>query len=363
LSTDQRLPISTLALIAANLAAAFSLIWQPDLVKDYGFNPADPTVLTAFTSMFLHLNLLHLLGNMVFLAAVGPAVEWAAGAARFLSVYFLGGLAGVAVHWAFADKTGNPPPLIGASGCISALIAYYAFRYYHVRVSIAPRVTTPMYAIIAIWVLLQIAGAFVGLGSAQPGTAYWAHLGGFAMGIVLSIAFSALGQGFREKSYEMIDEMDRRSPAAKLAAADAALRHHPKDANALRQKAEALSRLNETDEEAACLLELLDVADDQDQKEVLARLDKINRLERLPSLRRTLLAERYKTTEPDLSRLLLLSVIRVMNDKQRPDALLALATLDYDNYPENAKTWLRDLFTHYPMHPATDLARTRGWSP
>jgi len=332
-------------------------------VRIYGFNPADPSILTAFTSLFLHLNVLHLLGNMVFLAAVGPAVESAAGAARFLTVYFLGGLAGVALHWAFADKTGTPPPLIGASGCISALIAYYAFRYYHLRVSIAPRATTPVYGIVAIWLLLQIAGAFVSLGSFQAGTAYWTHLGGFAMGMVLSFVFSALGHGFRERSYEMIREMDQRSPAAKLAAADVALKHHPHDPNALRQKAEALSRLGETDQEATCLIELLDVAEEQDQKEVLARLDKINRLERLPSLRRTLLAERYKTSEPDLSRLLLLSVIRVMSDDQRPDALFALATLDYQTYPENAKTWLRDLFTHYPMHPAADLARARGWAP
>ena len=363
MSTEQRLPVSTLVLIAANIAAAFVLVWQPELVKPYGFNAADPSVLTAFTCLFLHLNLLHLLGNMVFLAAVGPAVESAAGVARFLTVYFLGGFAGVAVHWIFADKTGSPPPLIGASGCISALIAYFAFRYYHVRVSIAPRVTAPMYAIIGIWVLLQIAGAFVNMGNAQPGTAYWAHLGGFAMGIVLSIVFSALGHGFRERSYEMIEEMDQRSPAAKLAAAEVALRHHPKDVNAMRQKAEALSRLNETDAEAACLLEILEVADERDQKEVLARLDKINRLEKLSSLRRTLLAERYKASEPDLSRLLLLSVIRVMSDDQRPDALFALAVLDYGTYPENAKTWLRDLFSNYPMHPAADLARARGWAP
>lgn len=352
-----------MALIATNILVAFVLVWKPDLVATYGFNAADPSVITAFTSMFLHQNVLHLLGNMLFLAAVGPAVESAAGTARFLVVYLVGGIAGVAVHWAFADKTGSPPPLIGASGSISALIAYYAIRYYHVRVTVAPRYTVPVYAIVGVWLALQVLGGFVTIGSPQSGTAYWAHLGGFAIGIILSIVFSAHRQAFREKGIQVIGEMEGRSPGAKLAAAEAVLKSHPKDANALIEKADALSLLNEPDKECECLVELLEVLSEQDQKEVLVRLDKINRLERLPSLKRTLLAERYKTTEPDLSRLLLLSVIRVMSDKERPDALFALACLDHEEYPENAHTWLKDLFTNYPVHPAADLARARGWAP
>lgn len=359
---DQRLPIATLLLIAANIGAAFLLIWHPVYVQQYGFDPANPSVKTAITSLFLHQNVLHLLGNMVFLAAVGPAVEVRAGVGRYLVVYLLGGFAGVAVHWFFAQRAGNTAPLIGASGCVSACIAYYALRYYHQRVHVAPSLSVPVYAIIAVWLCLQIAGAFVAIGSVQPGTAYWAHVGGFAMGLILSITFSAPQEAHREKTKEMMTAVQERSPAAKLAAAELVLRKNPNEIEALRDKAGALEMLNEPEKEAQVLIRLLDLLPESEQKATLVRLSKMNRFELIPSLRRTLIAERLKTTEPDLARLLLMSVIRVMTDGQRPDALYALACLDHDEYPENAGIWLKDLMTTYPLHPAADLARARGWA-
>jgi membrane associated rhomboid family serine protease len=363
LNNPQRLPLATLLFIAANLGAAFMLLWQPELITEYGFDPASPSVRSAISALFLHQNLLHLLGNMLFLAAVGPAVELAAGSLRFVTVYLLGGFAGVATHWAFTQKIAPAPHLIGASGCISACIAYYALRYHHMKVALAPKISVPVFAMVGVWLLLQIGGAFVSLGSVESGTAYWAHVGGFAMGLVLSIIFGAPQHAHRERAHEAIDQMDSRSPAAKLAAAELVLKTHPHDVKALRDKADALSLQNDSDEEAACLVLLLELLQEAEQKDILIRLNKINRLEVLPSLRRTFLADKYKKSEPDLSRLLLLSVIRVMSDGQRPDALYALACLDDQEYPENASTWLRDLFTNYPLHPASDLARARGWKP
>jgi membrane associated rhomboid family serine protease len=363
LITRQRLPYATLFLIAANIVAAFVLLWVPNLVNFYGFQSSNPSIKTAITSLFLHQNVLHLLGNMLFLAAVGPAVELGAGRWRFLTVYMLGGFAGVVVHWIFSQKIGITPPLIGASGCISACIAYYSLRYYHIKVNIAPSIAVPVYWIILIWVVLQIGGAFINLGSVQAGTAYWAHVGGFAMGIILSLTFGAPREAHKERSKNMIGEMDGRSPGAKLAAANHHLKSHPNDETALREKADALAKLNEPDEEAACILQLMTLNIEGMEEELLLRLDRINRLENIPSLKRTMLADRYKTSLPDLSRLLLLSVIRVMNDNQRPDALFALACLDCDEFPENAGTWLKDLFANYPLHPASDLARARGWNP
>jgi len=358
-----RLPVATLIIIAANILAAFAIIFDPTIVARFGFEPANPSVLTAITSLFLHQNVLHLLGNMVFLAAIGPAVEASAGSARFVTVYLLGGFAGVATHWAFSNRILATPPLIGASGCISALIAYYCLRYYHLRVTVAPKLSVSVVTMIGIWLLLQIGAAFVSIGSVQAGTAYWAHLGGFLMGLLLSLTFSAPRDAQRQIASETITRMDERGPAAKLAAAEHALKLHPEDLGALLNKADAHAMLSDVDHEADTLIRMLDLSPELAQKELLARLDKINRLERLASLRRTMLAEKFKASEPDLSRLLLLSVIRVMSDKQRPDALLALAVLDHDVFPENCQTWLRDLFANYPLHPACDVARTRGWAP
>ena len=78
-----RLPIITLILIIANLFASFAVAFDPELVMDFGFNPRRPSFLTIFSGLFLHQNLLHLLGNMVFLAAVGAAVELATGSLQF----------------------------------------------------------------------------------------------------------------------------------------------------------------------------------------------------------------------------------------------------------------------------------------
>jgi hypothetical protein len=300
---------------------------------------------------------------MVFLAAVGPVVEISAGSIRFLTVYLLGGIAGVLAHLVFTQGLKNPTPLIGASGCISGCIAYYAYRYYHVKVNLAPKVSVPVIAIIGFWVVLQVAGAFVNIGANQGGTAYWAHLGGFAMGIILSLTFGAPRQAIIELSRHAVVEMGERSPAAKLAAANQLLRTLPNDPAGLWQKADALGQLDEPEEEGACLLKFLEFADEGDKPDALIRLDKISRLNLISSRRRTRLADDYKAELPDLSRLLLLSVVHDLSDDERPDALYALACLDQDSYPDTAKSWIKELFGTYPLHPAADLARAKGWAP
>ncbi len=76
------------------------------------------------------------------------------------------------------------------------------------------------------------------------------------------------------------------------------------------------------------------------------------------ALRRTLLAEKYRTSHPDLSKGLLLSVIGGdPDDRQRPDALLAMAGL---TEPPDRETWLKELADRYALHPACELARQRG---
>lgn len=361
---SQPIPFATLLVIAANIFAAFVLLFQPDLVNTYGFIATQPNFLAAFTCLFLHLNVLHLLGNMLFLAAVGPAVEIAAGTGRFISVYLLGGFAGVAAHFAMADRTlSTSLPLIGASGCVSACIGYYSLRYIHMRVSIAPKLHVPVLGVIGVWLALQVLGAFLNIGGAAPTTAYWAHLGGFAMGIILGLIFRAPVHSHKEAGLTRVRRMNLRSPGAKLAAAEIVLQHHPDDIHALTEKADALALLGEPDDEAETLIQLLDLVPEAQQSDLIIRLDGINRLEKLPSRRRSILAARYKGTSTEASRRLLLSVIRVMSDKERPDALYALATLDYEESPELARTWLEDLTRNYPLHPAAEQARTRGWVP
>lgn len=353
----------TLLLIAANMFAAFALLWRPDLVPQFGFNSAAPTFQDAITSLFLHSNLFHLMGNMVFLAAVGPAVEKAS-AWRFAVVYFVGGLAGVSLHWLFMRSLVDPAPLIGASGAVAAAAAYYSLRYMHTRVPLAPRVSVPVLAVVGLWLGLQILGAVVNVGGSSHGTSYWAHIGGFLTGVLFSFVFRAPREASLQKGREQIEQMELRSPAAVLSTARAHLLEHPNDLSALRSLAAAHATVDDPDNEASVLLELLEKSTEaNDEHTVLERLLVLHRIQLIPSLRRTLMAEKLKLEKPDLARRLLLSVAKGPDDDaQRPDALLALASLDKDE-PEQQKTWLSELFQVYPLHPACELAKARGWAP
>ena len=138
--TGRRIPLVTLLLIAANIVAAFALLIYPDFAYEFGFRADRPRLSTAITSQFLHANVFHLLGNMVFLAAVGVAVEMATGSLRFAVVYFTAGMVGVAVHFLVYRHVSNPAPLIGASASIAGCAAYYSVRYTRMRVLLAPHV-------------------------------------------------------------------------------------------------------------------------------------------------------------------------------------------------------------------------------
>jgi membrane associated rhomboid family serine protease len=169
-----------------------------------GFTPAEyfaggtrPTgtvvlspVWTIFTSMFLHGGILHLAGNMLYLWIFGNNVEDAFGHIRFLIFYFLCGLA-AALAMAYVAPTSNVP-MVGASGAISGVLAAYLLLFPRARVTVIVPLGIILYplAIAAMWVigfwfLLQLISA--GLANpGQPGTAWWAHVGGFAAGLLLT---------------------------------------------------------------------------------------------------------------------------------------------------------------------------------
>lgn len=356
-----RLPIVTLLLIIANLFAAFAVAFNSELVMDLGFNPKDPNFLTIFTSLFLHQNLFHLLGNMVFLAAVGAAVELATGSARFLIVYFISGLFGVLAHFTFNVATKDPSTLIGASGAIAGCAAYYSVRYLGLKVPVAPRKGVSVAVVTAIWLVLNFVGVFVSLGESSR-VSFSAHIGGFFGGLLLSAIFRAPDLGQRKLGHEVLDKMNERGPAAVALAARQHLKDHPGDIKALRNLADAERQLDHPIAEVETLLKLIDVLPESEQSEPLARLAELEKLATLPSLRRTLLADRFKDTDPGTCRMLLDSVVDGPDsDPQVPDAMLALASLEREHAPERATEILNKLQSKFPLHPTVNLARQRGW--
>ena len=146
-----------------------------------------PVILTLVTSMFMHGSWAHVLGNMLFLWIFGNNIEDRVGRRRFLIFYLLGGLAASALQLAVGPS--SDVPNIGASGAIAAVLGGYLLLYPTAAVItfIPPFFFIPLPAVFFLigWFGLQIlAASSVQVGSAGGGVAYFAHIGGFAFGLL-----------------------------------------------------------------------------------------------------------------------------------------------------------------------------------
>jgi membrane associated rhomboid family serine protease len=149
---------------------------------------------TPFTSMFLHGGWLHLIGNMWFMWIFGNNVEDSMGHVRFAVFYLLCGLIATAFH--IASDPASPVPMIGASGAIGGVMGAYIVLYPRVRVHMLlffgfffTRVVVPASFMLGYWFLIQLLGGYTDVGRAGGGTAFWAHVGGFAGGALLVFSF------------------------------------------------------------------------------------------------------------------------------------------------------------------------------
>ena len=147
-----------------------------------------PNWATAITSMFMHGSWFHLIGNMWFLWVFGNNVEDAMGRGRFVIFYLLCGLAAVAMQMAAGPS--SAVPMVGASGAIGGVMGSYVLLYPHARIRTFVFVffmDIPAYFMLGYWFLLQL------LGGSMPqeggGVAFWAHVGGFAAGLLLTPIF------------------------------------------------------------------------------------------------------------------------------------------------------------------------------
>lgn len=157
------------------------LFGTAELPADFGGAPA---YLTLITSQFLHGDILHLLGNVLFIIVFADNIEDSMGHIRFLVFYLLCGVAGALVH-AFAMPD-SPAPLIGASGAISGVVAAYLLLHPRVKMWVLLFARIPLkvtaFWIILLWVAVQLASALVVTGGE---VGWWAHIGGFLAGVLL----------------------------------------------------------------------------------------------------------------------------------------------------------------------------------
>ena len=148
---------------------------------------------TLLTSMFLHGGWLHLGGNMLYLFIFGDNVEDRLGHVTYLAFYLVCGV--VAALTQVAIDTQSRVPMVGASGAIAGVLAAYLLFFPNARVTallvfgfFARIIPVPAILLVGLWALLQFFSGVASLGTtAAGGVAYWAHIGGFAAGLVLAL--------------------------------------------------------------------------------------------------------------------------------------------------------------------------------
>jgi membrane associated rhomboid family serine protease len=199
-----RTPWATYAIIGTNVLVHFIVTWNTNLVipsemaRTLGFVPASfgdlSTSHTFVTCIFLHGDLIHLSGNMLFLLVFGRRVESEFDTTNFLAFYLTAGVAAGLVHAIM--ESDSFMPLIGASGAISGVLGAFFIYNPTARITLVldpaliyflRRLTIhlPAWVFLPMWFFLQIS---TGLNPHPSNVAFWAHVGGFLAGVLVSIA-------------------------------------------------------------------------------------------------------------------------------------------------------------------------------
>jgi membrane associated rhomboid family serine protease len=147
---------------------------------------------TAFTAMFMHASILHIGGNMLFLWIFGNNIEDDMGHLKYLAFYIAGGLAALALQVAVGPN--SHAPTLGASGAIAAVLGGYIRLYPKARVLTLVAIIffftvieLPALVMLGIWFAEQAVFGAAGLTTptgSSGGVAYFAHIGGFAFGLL-----------------------------------------------------------------------------------------------------------------------------------------------------------------------------------
>jgi len=189
----------TWGLIALNTVVFLAVVtlsdaWQEYLVATLGFTPAVairewpfpgpfPRDLTLLSSMFMHANAFHLLGNMLFLWVFGDDIEDAIGHLRFLIFYLVCGIAGALLF--LLQDPHSKITLIGASGAISGVLTAFLLLRPCAKIEVFvyfwPFGVRALY-VIGLWIAMQVFSIAM---QADDGIAYWDHIGGVLAGAFL----------------------------------------------------------------------------------------------------------------------------------------------------------------------------------
>lgn len=194
-------PFLTIGLILINVLIFLITAFGPDferIIYEWGLIPARVLIgqglLTFLSSMFLHADFLHLVGNMWFLWIFADNLEHSLGIFRFLIFYVLTGIAASLVHIFTIPSLETFLPVIGASGAISGILGGYVVLFPQNKIRAFMMgyfrpyfFSIPAWSYALIWFFYQL------LYAATPTSiAYMAHIGGFISGMILILPFKRL---------------------------------------------------------------------------------------------------------------------------------------------------------------------------
>ena len=186
------LPFVTYGIIGLNILvfwAQFFVYGNERLISTFAFVPYEFKLFTIFTSMFMHGGLMHIIGNMWFIYIFGDNVESILGHVRFLLFYLFCGI-GAAVAQ-FLIQPDSTTPMVGASGAIAGVLGAYMIKFPKARVHVLAvififitTIVVPAQLVLGLWFLMQLSGGLGSLGfDTTGGIAWFAHIGGFIVGI------------------------------------------------------------------------------------------------------------------------------------------------------------------------------------
>lgn len=156
-------------------------------------SPTDPgQLLTLVTSSLLHAGWLHLLVNVLYLVVFGPIVEARLGRLRFVALFAAAGVCGALLHT--LTHPASTVPLVGASGAVAGVLGAHLVLEPHGRIVTAVPVVVfveiaelPASFVIALWFAIQVAAVLGPATASGSPVAWYAHLGGFALGMTMAL--------------------------------------------------------------------------------------------------------------------------------------------------------------------------------
>ena len=235
LNPTRRVPILTWGLIAINVLVFLWEISMPESQLEQTFLTlavvphnatalgwfAPETLLDILRSIFFHGGWEHIIGNMLYLYLFGDNIEDRFGYIGFLLLYFISGF--TAAYAQILIDPNSTIPLIGASGAIAGVLGSYLILFPGVKVRgiiflgwLSSLQEWPAWIVLGLWFVLQLISGFGSLGASAEyggGVAFFAHIGGFIAGVVLTFLLGLIvPQPPPQQRREMLYERTRRFP-------------------------------------------------------------------------------------------------------------------------------------------------------